>query len=206
MRQQPQFDLGIVSSYQYMTGRSYKRFADLCPLRRSHWDILQVRLCAGNTPCSGYTLIEGRMDSSIRSGGLEQSFHKGGIYLAEETVFSYQRHNRMSVGNGFQCITIGGIPGLCLFPVRQSKFVEKNPAQLLWRENIEPFPSQSIYFLFQFFLLRGKVTMQGFQYIAIQCKALLFHGKEHFHKGHFHVRIQFLHPLLFKLRFHLRLE
>ena len=79
MCQHTQLNLRIVRIDKYIPFFWHKNLSDQTTKFHTDRDILQIRLCAADTPCCCNRLIKGTVDSSIRSNAQCQSIRISGF-------------------------------------------------------------------------------------------------------------------------------
>ena len=128
--QQPQFDLAVVRIQQYAALPCHKEFPHISSQLCAHRDILQVRLCGGDTSRPGLRLFVYSVDSAVLAHRFQQPVYVGRTQLAVLPPFQHIVHDGIFAPELFQNVRIGGIAGLGFFAMGQLHFTEQHLTQL----------------------------------------------------------------------------
>ena len=149
MRQDAQFNLGIIRVHEHTAFLWNKYLAYFPAQGHAHRDILKVWLRAADTPRGRNGLVEFAVNPSVLTDVGCQAFRIGGIQLCQLAVVQDFLDHRIIRRQFFQYIRCRGITGLCLFASRKLHLFKENLSQLLGGIDIEFMPCLLVNFLFQ---------------------------------------------------------
>ena len=193
MRQQRQFDLGIVGGNEQTARRRKEGTADLPAVFFPHGNILQIRIPAGKPPGCGAGLDKTGVDPAVFIRKFRQRVRICGFQFGQRTVLQNFLRQRISGSKVFQHAGVRGKPAFCFFTRRQFPFYKQNFLQLLGRSDIEGMAGFVINFLFGFFYLsaqfRGKVP----QVPAVHGNSGGFHFSQNGYERHLNIAENIFH-------------
>ena len=129
MCQHTKLDLGIVRVHEDTARLRHKNFPDQPAKFHPNRNILKVRLGTADPACGCDRLIEGAVDSAVRSDKTCQTIRISGFKLCQCPVFQDGSHDRMLRSQLFQHICRCGIAGLRLLAAGSCIFQkESRPA------------------------------------------------------------------------------
>ena len=89
MRENSELDLRVVGVNEDTALASFEKASELSAALGTHGDVLQIRLCGADTPCTGLGLVEGRVYTSVGRDLVNQRVTVGGFELSYGAVLKY---------------------------------------------------------------------------------------------------------------------
>ena len=179
--QNTQLHLRIIAAHKIIIACARnENAANLFALLRARWDVLQVRVSAGQASCNRNRLLEMRMDTSrLGINKRLQAIQIRALQLGQLAMLQNGRNQRMLALECLQNLGICRIACFRLFDNRQLQTLKKNNTQLLGRLKVELLASLLHRLLFQLRNPRRHILIKLCQKLHIRRNAAKLHLCQH---------------------------
>ena len=143
------FNLGVVSINQRAALPRDKEFAHFSPKFSANRDILDIGFGTADAAGTGFCLVEGGVDPTVRLYRTGQADDIGAQQFGQLAIIQNLFDNGVHTAQRLQHLRIGGIAAFGFLSRRQTETVEENFSELLSRIKVEGDTRQLHDFIFQ---------------------------------------------------------